>query len=147
MVIKFIITFLATCSLLLAPDHCPLTTPNYQLVRMQGRALERGIGDPPTLRFNPEAGTATGKGFCNQYTFLYSLGKNDPQRQRRTIRLTPWGCGNIECPEGNMNREKRYLSLLERATSLSVTSTTLTLYQRDKEVLYFELSETTPALP
>lgn len=112
----------------------------WQLVRMQGRPLDRSK-KAPTLLFNPAAGTATGTAHCNEYTFHYRLQhpRQAPEGDSYDVQLTFWGSGSMECPEGDMNAERRYLGLLGKATSLRLTATAMTLYQKEREILHYEL--------
>ncbi|MBP3763288.1 MAG: META domain-containing protein [Bacteroidales bacterium] len=126
----------ATAPELLEPEKGQV----WQLVRMQGRPLDRGRRSP-TLLFNPETGTVTGTAHCNEYTFHYrtSHPQSGAEGDTYELQLTFWGSGSTECPEGEMSAERRYLGLLGKATSMSLTSTTLTLYQKNREVLHYEL--------
>ena len=45
------------------------------------------------------------------------------------------------CPESDMNAERRYLSLLTKATHMKIGLYTLILYQQNKEILRFELQD------
>lgn len=112
----------------------------WQLVSMQGRTTNL-VAATPTLCFNPEAHTASGFAYCNSYSFRYESIPVDiqPDGDYHTLSLEPWGTGELGCPEADLNAEQRYLSLLAKATSFRLTSTTLTLFQRNKEILYFEL--------
>ena len=112
----------------------------WQLVAVQGRALDRGRNSP-TLSLNPDTKTAYGTAYCNEYTFHYT---SQPSLQQsdgdfHTVQLTFWGCGSTECPEGGMSAERRYMGLLGKASSMRLTATTLTLYQKNREILHFEL--------
>ena len=101
--------------------------------------LEKELG--LSLVINPDAGVATGFAYCNEYTFKLELvlAGSQPDGDYYTIHLGLWGSGNLSCPEADMNAEQRYLSLLAKASRLRITATTLTLFQRDKEILHFEL--------
>ena len=112
----------------------------WQLVALQGRTLDRNK-QSPTLSFNPDTRTASGTAYCNEYTFHYTLAhpQQQPEGDRYEVQFTFWGSGTTECPEGNMNAERRYLGMLGKATSLSLTATTLTLYQKNRELMHFEL--------
>lgn len=122
------------------PPLLPQKEQVWQLVRLQGRPL------PPrqpvtTLVVNPDAGTADGQAACNTYSFSCTLGHPDQHLDADyyDIRLSPIGSGSVGCSEADMNAEQRYLAALGRATRLRLTATTLTLYQKDREILYFEL--------
>lgn len=127
----------------LAPSREPLIPQKeqtWQLLTIQGRSPHY-LSAAPTLRFNPEAGTLSGFAYCNTYTFRYSLHLSSQQTDGdyHSISLQPWGGSSLGCPEADMNAEKRFLLLLSKATTLRITATTLTLFQRDKELLHFEL--------
>ncbi len=139
------LTLLAACS----PKQSPGTAPApleprrgqvWQLVSEQGRPLPRSKHSP-TLLLNPDSQTASGLAYCNEYTFRYTLQHpvQQPDGDRYKVQFTFWGCGSVECPEGGMNAERRYIGLLDKATSLRLTATTLTLYQKNNELLHFEL--------
>lgn len=112
----------------------------WQLVALQGRALDRAKKSP-TLVFNPETRSVNGTAHCNEYTFHYTLGRvqQQPDGDHYEVQLTFWGGGTTECPEGDMSAERRYLGLLGKATAMRLTATTMTLYQKNRETLHFEL--------
>lgn len=126
-----------------APATAPLLpepTQVWQLVRMQGRPL------PPrqsqtTLIVNPDAATMGGHTPCNTYSFSCDLGnpRQQPDADYYDVSLRLIGSGDIRCSEADMNAEERYLLTLGRATSMRLTATTITLYQKEREILYFEL--------
>lgn len=118
----------------------PQKEQTWQLVARQGHPLNRTKA-APSLVINPDAGVATGFAYCNEYTFNLELvpAGSQPDGDYYTIHLGLWGSGNLGCPESDMNAEQRYLSLLAKASLLRITATTLTLFQRDKEILHFEL--------
>lgn len=125
------------------PIHDPLMPQKdqtWQLVTLQGRS-PKNLAAAPTLRFNPEAGTLSGFAYCNTYTFHYTLHPTaqKPDGDYHTLSLESWGGSSLGCPEADMNAESRFLLLLSKATTLRLTATTLTFYQRDKELLLFEL--------
>lgn len=112
----------------------------WQLTAIQGRDVDPG-SKVTTLVINTEAGTATGHACCNTYTFRCAL-KNLEQQldgDYYDLDLTLWESGSLACPEAEKNAEARYLMLLAKATRLRLTATTLTLFQKDKEILHFEL--------
>ena len=130
----------------LKPTQQPPLEPDkeqvWQLVCMQNRSLDRS-GAAVTLVLNPEAGTATGQTTCNEYTFSYTLSKPTSHNDGDLypVSFTFWGSGNIMCPESDMNAERRYLSLLTKATHMKIGLYTLILYQQNKEILRFELQD------
>ena len=129
----------------LAPSDPPLCQldkeQTWQLVSIQSRDLAP-TATAVTIVFNPQAGTATGAAACNEYTFAYALGASQGG-DLTPVTLTYWGSGTVLCPESDMNAERRYLALLAKATHLSLTPYTLTLYQRGKELLRYELQNET----
>lgn len=112
----------------------------WQLVRLQGRPLPLH-STVTTLTINPEAGTANGHTHCNTYSFSCKISHADsrPDGDWYDLSLKLLGSGNVHCSEAEMNAESRYLATLGKATRMCLTATTLTIYQKDKETLYFEL--------
>ena len=122
-------------------DQLPLSkVQTWQLAAIQGRNIDPG-DKVPTIVINPEAGTATGHAYCNTYTFRCTLQHPDQQLDGDyyDLELSLWGSGSLGCPETEKNAEARYLSLLAKATRLRLNATNLTLFQKDKEILHFEL--------
>lgn len=112
----------------------------WLLVAIQGRSLDPAK-KAPVIIFNPDAATASGVAYCNQYTYKYTL---TPVAQQTDgdyydLHLERWGSGYLECTVADMNAESRYLALLAKATRLRLTAYNLTLFQKNKEILYFEL--------
>lgn len=135
----------SACSRKQAPvaTEPPLTPERgqvWQLVALQGRTLDHNK-KAPTLSLNPDTHTASGTAYCNEYTFNYTLSHPQqlPEGDCYDLQLTFWGSGTTECPEGDMSAERRYLGLMEKATSLRLTATTLTLFQKNRELMHFEL--------
>lgn len=112
----------------------------WQLVSIQGRTLDPAK-KAPVIVFNPDAGTASGFAYCNQYSFKCTLQAIGSQSDGDyyTLSLERWGSGYMECTVADMNAESRYLALLAKATRLRLTAYNLTLFQKNKEILYFEL--------
>ena len=112
----------------------------WQLVAMRGKSLPARSGII-TLTFNPEAGTLSGHATCNNYgadcRLAYSA--SSPEGYRYTVTVANLAGGNTLCPEADMNAEARYLALLPKADALLLTPYNLTLFQKDKEILRFEL--------
>ena len=127
-------------------SHTDTTQPSlakeqtWQLAATKGRNLAPG-DKAPTLVINPEAGTFTGHAQCNSYTFRYVLQHPEAQLDGDyyDLGLSFWGSSTLTCPEASKNAEERYLDLLSKSTRIRITSTTLTLYQQNKETLHFEL--------
>jgi heat shock protein HslJ len=109
----------------------------WQLTAMRGRHVKALI----TLSFNTEAATLNGTATCNRYgadcRLAYSA--NLPEGYRYTVAVDNLTAGTTLCPEADMNAEARYLALLPKADALLLTAYNLTLFQRDKEILRFEL--------
>lgn len=123
-----------------ATDDNPLLPQKeqvWQLTTMRGRPVEALI----TLSFNTEASTLNGTATCNRYgadcRLTYSA--SSPEGYRYTVSVDNLTAGNTLCPEADMNAEARYLALLPKADALLITPYNLTLFQRDKEILHFEL--------
>ena len=112
----------------------------WQLVAMRGKAVSR-TSDIITLTFNPEAGTISGKATCNSYYGNYSLklDSKTPEGDNYTLKLSDIGSTQVYCNEADMNAESRYISLLPKADALRIDTYTMTLYQKGKEILKYEL--------
>ncbi len=109
----------------------------WQLTAMRGRHVKALI----TLSFNTEAATLNGTATCNRYGadchLTYSAAA--PEGYRYTVAVGNLTAGTTLCPEADMNAETRYLALLPKADALLLTPYNLTLFQKDKEILRFEL--------
>ena len=112
----------------------------WQLVSLRGKGLSRQDG-VFTLMFNPEAGTLSGQMPCNGYyaDFSHRLLSLSEAGCRYALAIEYLGSGQVACPEADMNAEQRYLALLPRATACVLTPYSLTLFQKDKELMKFEL--------
>ena len=112
----------------------------WQLVAMRGKAVSRTT-DIITLTFNPEAGTISGKATCNSYygNYRLKLDSKTPEGDNYTLKLSDVGSTKVFCNEADMNAESRYISLLPKADALHIDAYTLTLYQKGKEILRYEL--------
>lgn len=123
-----------------ASCQLPAKEQVWQLVRQQGRPLPANSATI-TLIVNPEARTANGQAPCNPYSFSCTISNpiHSPEGDFYDLTLKPLGSGSTRCTEAEMNAEQRYLSALARTTRLRLTATTLTLYQKDREILHYEL--------
>lgn len=112
----------------------------WQLVALRGKAVSRS-SDIITLTLNPEAGTISGKMPCNSYYGNYTLrlASQTPEKDNYTLKISEVGYTEVYCNEADMNTEARYLALLPKADALTIDTYTLTLYQKDKEILKYEL--------
>ena len=112
----------------------------WQLVSLRGKALGKGDGEV-ILMLHPESGTLRGRIACNRYFADYSLrlATVKPEGTSYALRVTDVGGGDVQCPEGGMALQERYLALLAKATGCLLTPYTLTLMQKDKELMKFEL--------
>lgn len=112
----------------------------WQLVAIRGKDVSR-TSNIITLSFNPEAGTISGKAPCNSYFGNYKLRPNTQQQDGDyyTLGFSDIGSTKVYCTEADMNAESRYLSLLPKADALRIDAYTLTLYQKGKEILKYEL--------
>lgn len=112
----------------------------WQLVSVRGRATK---GKPDTvLEFNTEAGTLRGRTACNRYfadIVFIRLVSNTAEGSLYTLEFSNMSPGDVQCPDGDMNAERLYISLLSKADRMLLTAYTLTLYQKGKEILKFEL--------
>ena len=122
------------------PSLAPTKGQVWQLVAMRGKAVSRQ-GELVTLTFNPEAGTISGRTACNNYYGNYTLRLEAqlPEGDKYTLAFSGIGHGETRCPEADMNAETRYLALFEKADALTVDAYTMTLYQKGKEILRYEL--------
>ena len=123
-----------------AIDNDPLLPQKnqvWQLTTMRGRPVQ----SPIILSFNTEAATLSGRATCNTYgadcRLTFSAATADGYRY--TLAIANLSQGNTLCPEADMNAESRYLALLPKADAMLLTPYNLTLYQRDQEILHFEL--------
>ena len=112
----------------------------WQLVAVRGKAVSRTAG-LTTLTFNPEAGTISGKTACNTYygSYRLRLEASTAEGYRYALAFSDIGSGDTRCPEADMNSEARYMALLPKADAMCVDAYTMTLYQRGKEILKYEL--------
>lgn len=104
----------------------------WQLVEMRGKAV---ADSRTTLEFNPKTGYLNGGTPCNSYAARYTLEADG------TLRIDPehTGTGSVRCPDADMEAEGRYVALLHKADSLSTDATTLTLFQKGRAILKYEL--------
>jgi heat shock protein HslJ len=118
----------------------PQKSQVWQLVAMRGKAVSR-TDNIITLMFNPEAGTVSGKATCNSYygNYRLRLDSQTPEGDNYTLKLSDVGSTKVYCNEADMNAESRYISLLPKADALRIDAYTLTLYQKGKEILKYEL--------
>lgn len=110
----------------------------WQLVKIQGRDIDR-TATPTTLVFNPEAHTLRGQTQCNTYSADYTLSQPLSHTVTQSLTISNFQLSNVQCPDAEMNAETRYLSTLKKCTQLSLTATTLTLGNKNKALLEFEL--------
>ena len=125
-------------------EQSPLLVPEkgqvWQLVALQGKMLDPK--EPaPTLILNLDAATASGFAYCNEYSFQMKLeySESHAENDSYALHLQLWGAGGLRCPESEMNAESRYLALLAKSSLLVISATTLTIYQRNKEILRYSL--------
>lgn len=140
------VLILSACSSLSSPQAAPSPqstlhkNQTWLLVAIQGRPLDPAK-KAPIIIFNPDAATVSGVAYCNQYTYRYTL---TPVVQQADgdyydLHLERWGSGFLQCTVADMNAESRYLALLAKATRLRLTAYNLTLFQKNKEILHFQL--------
>lgn len=110
----------------------------WQLVKIQGRTIDRNA-TPVTILFNPEAGTLRGQTPCNTYSANYTLGGQLPASENFQLSTSNFQLSNVQCPDAEMNAESRYLANLSKCTWITSTSTTLSLGNKNKTLLQFEL--------
>ena len=112
----------------------------WQLVTLRGK--EVAVSDDPVIfMLHPESGTLRGRIACNRYFADYTLhsGKVDAEGTHYSMQVTYISGGDVQCPEGDMALQERYLALLAKTTDCLLTPYTLTLFQRGKEIIKFEL--------
>lgn len=140
----FVLCTIAACTSSRSVDKSALEIPDFnkdqiwQLTAMRGKPVDTQ-GKTFTLQFNPETGDIHGFMACNKYFGHYNCHPGDPQTGLYPIEIGLDGSGSLGCPEADMNADSRYYALLPKATHLSYTSTSLTLYQNNKEILRYEL--------
>lgn len=114
----------------------------WQLVSIQGVAnRQRTAAEEVILMFHPESGTLRGRVACNRYFADYRLRgvKVTDEGSRYMLSVDNVSGGDVQCPEGDMALQERYLSQLAKADACLLTPYVLTLYRKDKEILRFEL--------
>lgn len=123
-----------------APPLEPQKGQVWQLVAMRGKAMSRST-DIITLTLNPEAGTISGKMPCNSYYGNYTLrlASQAPEGDSYTLKISEVGSTKVYCKEAEMNAEARYMALFEKADAMMLDAYTMTLYQKGKEILRYEL--------
>ena len=109
----------------------------WQLTSLRGRPVSGVI----TLIFNTEAATLSGHATCNTYgaDCRLTYTSSTPEGYRYTVAVDNLASDNTLCPEADMNAESRYLALLPKADAMIITPYNITLFQKDKEILHFEL--------
>lgn len=112
----------------------------WQLVSMRGKDLKTSSG-VVTLMFYPEGNAIRGLIACNRYFADYTLRFSEvtPEGTRYTIKMTDLSGGDVQCPEGDMAVQERYLALLGKADACLLTPYMLTLFRGGKEILKYEL--------
>ena len=65
--------------------------------------------------------------------------KVSPEGSHYELKITDLSGGDVQCPEGDMAVQDRYLALLEKSDACLLTPYTLTLFRNGKEVLKYEL--------
>lgn len=112
----------------------------WQLVAMRGKELPRNEAEV-LLMFHPESGTLRGRIACNRYfaDYVLHLDNVSADGSRYHLKVADVNGGDVQCPEGGMAAQERYLALLAKTTDCLLTPYTLTLFQKDKEILKFEL--------
>ena len=112
----------------------------WQLVSMRGKEVSARDG-VVTLMFYPEGNAIRGLVACNRYFADYTMqsGKVDADGTRYSLKVSYISGGDVQCPEGDMAFQERYLNLLGKADACLLTAHGLTLYQHGKETLHFEM--------
>lgn len=108
-------------------------TDTWQLTKMRGKKIEYAESQQPvTLKFNPEAGTISGRSGCNRYFGSYST-TNDG-----TISIGEIGSTRMFCPDAFMRLERQYLQSLSKVNHYQLGEYALTLLQGETILLEFE---------
>lgn len=149
---KHILFLLASLAMLACGPTRPASTADcaldfdkeqvWQLTALAGRPLPAGNAGPVIiLMFHPESGTLRGRVACNRYFADYAAtpAGADAEGCRFALEVKYVSGGDVQCPEGGMAEQQRYLSLLEKADACLLTPTALTLFRKGKETLKFEL--------
>lgn len=112
----------------------------WQLVAQRGKEVAPS-NDPVILMFHPESGTLRGRVACNRYFADYGmrLAGVSAAGSRYTLEVKYVSGGDVQCPEGDMAAQERYLALLGKADACLLTPWSLTLFQKGREVLKYEL--------
>jgi len=111
----------------------------WQLVTLRGKEVP--ASSAATLMLHPESGTLRGHVACNRYFADYQarLQRTDADGSRYSLDIQYVSGGDVQCPEGDMTAQQRYLTLLDKADACLLTPYTLTFFQRGKEILKYEL--------
>ena len=111
----------------------------WQLVAMRGKEVAKT--PEVVLMFHPESGTLRGNVVCNRYFADYSLrlDRVTADGTRYNLKVLYASGGDVQCPEGDMAFQERYIALLGKADACLLTPYTLTLFQKGKETLKYEL--------
>lgn len=112
----------------------------WQLVAMRGKEIP-AQDDPIIFMLHPESETLRGRIACNRYFADYKVHLNKVTAEGTHYALTVQyiSGGDVQCPEGDMALQERYLALLAKADACLLTPYTLTLYQKGKEILKYGL--------
>jgi len=120
---------------LLQPDKDQV----WQLVALRGRDVKPE--SVVTLVLNPATGNLSGKANCNNYYAEFKLRplRSTPEGDIHELSVSGLGVGQTRCPDADMNDEERYTALLAKADRMMLTAYTMTLYQKGKEILKYEV--------
>lgn len=112
----------------------------WQLVEMKGRAMPQS-GKVFTLTLNSEAATLRGETPCNRYfaDMTLQVAATTAEATRYRLGQRNLGHGDVQCPEADMEQEKRYFALFARCTEMELGDHTLCLLQKGNVVLKYEL--------
>lgn len=112
----------------------------WQLVGQRGKEVSPRKTDI-ILIFHPESSTLRGRVACNRYFADYTMQLTgvDAEGTRYSLKISYVSGGDVQCPEGDMAEQERYLALLGKADACLLTPYTLILFQRGKEILKYEL--------
>lgn len=131
LILSLLLAACASPSRLAAPEPGPPIERDmvWQLVAIRGKEVKTSS---VTLSINTETNSLFGQAACNRYFANYTLSGS-------SLSLQPLTHTDMQCPEADMLAEERYLNLLQKADSISWTAYELVLYQRNREILRYEL--------
>ena len=117
-------------------------TDTWQLTKMRGKKIDYAESQQPvSLKFNPEAGTISGRSGCNRYFGTYAATSSN------LMTFGEVGSTRMACPDSFMRLERQYLQSLSKVDHYELGEYGLLLLQGETVLLEFEKMnpELTPA--